>query len=262
MYASEVISPSHNSLGSRSLSAALVLLLGLVMPSVANACNLCADAASRVTQPGVLDAGRVLFLFFMASGVLLIIGRFSKAEWRLGSKLYWLVGVAVVVGGVWAATTGLTLAAGPLLLVLSLMRIYRASKLPSPSSRELLATLLAGLFVVAGPTAFLVGNQRASNLDYLFSSLGAGQPVTVKEALKALQAKDEAAAAACDRLGDLKARNTDLHQSRPMELLALTRLAEDKGGCPDDVLYVQRVCAFPAEAKMDGNLSCAGGPKD
>jgi hypothetical protein len=115
---------------------------------------------------------------------------------------------------------------------------------------------------VAGPAALLVGNQRASNLDYLFSSLGAGQPVTVKEALKALQAKDEAAAAACGRLGDLKTRQTDLRESRPMELLALMRLAQIKGSCPEDVLHLQRLCAFPDEAKINGNLSCAGGPKD
>jgi len=262
MYDSSVLSPSRNPLPLRSLSAAFAVPLGLVMPSAANACSLCVDAASRVTLPGVLDAGRLLLLFFVASAALMLFGRISGADWRLGSKLYWLVGAAAVLGGFVAGTTGLTLAAGPLLIVASLLRIYQAAKLPKLSTRELLAALLAGLFVVAGPAAFLIGNQRASSLGHLFAALSSRHPVTVKEAFRVLQAKDGAPAVACDRLDELKTGSADSQESRPMEWFGLMRLAESKGNCPEAVLSLQRLCAFPDEANLDSNLSCAGRPKD
>ncbi len=262
MYDPAMPSPARTPISLRSLSAALAVPLGLVMPSAANACSLCADAASRVTLPGVLDAGRILFLFFVASAALMLFGRITGAEWRLGSKLYWLVAAAAVLGGGLAAITGLTLAAGPLLVVASLMRIYQAAKLPKPSTRELLAALLAGLFVVVGPAAFLIGNQRANSLEHLFAALASRHPVTAKEALKALQAKDEAAPVACDRLDEFKAVSTDSQEFRPMEWFGLMRLAESRGNCPDAVLSLQRHCSFPDDAKMDSSLSCAGQPND
>lgn len=261
MYDSVMLSPYRKLLPLRSLSASLAVFLGLTMPSSAKACSLCADAASRVTRPGVLDAGQVLLLFFVASAALMLFGRISGAEWRLGSKLYWLVGVAAVLGGGVAGRTGLTLAAGPLLLIVSLMRIYKAAKLPTPSTRELLAALLAGLFVVAGPTALLIGNQSASSLDHLFASLASRNPVTAKEALKALQARDDATAIACERLDELKTAGVQSQEPRPMEWLGLMRLAESKGNCPEAVLSLQGLCDFPDDAKMNASLSCAGRPK-
>lgn len=257
-----MLSPSCKALPFRSLSAALGLSLGLAMPTAANACSFCADAASRVTQPGVLDAGRVLLWFFVASAALMLYGRISGAEWRLQSKGYWVVGAAAVIGGFKAATTGLTLAAGPPLIVVSLMRVYRAVKLPKPSSRELLAALLAGLFLVSGPAVFLIGNQRASSLDYLFSTLAAGHPVTAKQALKALRSQAEAPAVACDRLDELNNGIPGSQESRPMEWFGLMTLAESTGSCPEAVLSLQRRCLFPDDAKMDTNLSCEGTPKD
>jgi hypothetical protein len=258
MYDPDMSLSFRHSLPLRSLSAGLAVSLGIAMPSAANACSLCSDAASRVTLPGVLDAGRVLLLFFLASVALTLFGRISGAEWRLGSKLYWLVGTAAVLGGFVAATTGLTLAAAPLLILASLMRLYRTAKLPKPSARELLAALLAGLFVLAAPAAFLIGNQRASSLDYLFSALAAAHPVTAKQALKALQAREEATAVACDRLDEILLSPAS-QEPRPMEWFGLMRLAESKGTCPKVVLSIQRLCAFPDEARMDGSLSCAGG---
>ena len=238
-----------------------VLLLGLVIPSVGNACSLCVDAASRVTLPGVLDAGQVLLLFFVASAALMLFGRFSGSEWRLGSKLYWLVGVAAVLGAGVAGRTGLTLAAGPFLLSLSLMRVYKAAKLPTLSSRELLAALLAGLFVVAAPAAFLIGNQSASSLEHLFASLASRNPVTAKEALKALQNRDDASPLACERLTELQVEGASNQESRPMEWLGLMRLAERKGSCPEAVLSLQKFCAFPDDARMNASLNCAGRSK-
>ncbi len=263
MYDPAMESSSHKFLPLRRQgAAALAVPLGLAVPSAAKACSLCADAASRVTLPGALDAGRVLLLFFVASVAVMLFGRIFGSEWRLGSKLYWLVGVAAVLGGSVAAATGLTLAAGPPLLIASLMRIYQATKLPKLSTRELLATLLAGLFVIGGPAAFLIGNQRANSLDHLFAALSSGHPVTAKEALKALQAKDEATAVACDRLDSITTGSADSQESRPMEWFGLMRLAESDGSCPDAVLSLQRLCAFPDEAKMDVRLSCIGRPKD
>jgi len=260
MYDPPMLSPFRTPLRLLLLSAGLAVALGLALPSAANACSLCADAVSRVTLPGVLDAGRVLILFFVASVALMLFGRISGAEWRLGSKLYWLAGAAAVLGGFVAAKTGLTLAAGPLLMVASLMRIYRAAKLPKLSIRELLAALLAGLFLVAGPAAFLIGNQRASSLDHLFAALASNR-VTAKAALKALQARDDATAVACDRLDEILLSPAS-QESRPMEWFGLMRLAESKASCPEAVLSLQRLCAFPDEAKMSDSLSCAGRPKD
>jgi len=261
MYDPPMLSPFRTPLRLLLLSAGLAVALGLALPSAANACSLCADAVSRVTLPGVLDAGRVLILFFVASVALMLFGRISGAEWRLGSKLYWLAGAAAVLGGFVAAKTGLTLAAGPLLIVASLMRIYRAAKLPKLSIRELLAALLAGLFLVAAPAAFLIGNQRASSLDHLFAALASRHPVTAKSALKALQARDDATAVACARLDEILLSPAS-QESRPMEWFGLMRLAESKASCPEAVLSLQRLCAFPDEAKMSDSLSCAGRPKD
>ncbi|MEE2829143.1 MAG: hypothetical protein VX498_08140 [Myxococcota bacterium] len=263
MYDPAMLSSSSKALPIRRLIPAVGVALSLaVTPSMAMACSLCADAASRVTMPGVLDAGRVLLLFFVASAALMLFGRISGAEWRLGSKLYWLVGAAAVLGGFVAATTGLTLAAGPLLILASLVRIYRAAKLPSLSTRELLAALLAGLFVLAGPTALLIGNQRADSLDHLFAALASGHPVTADEALRALQTRDEAAARACDRLGEITTRKADSQEARPMEWFGLMRIAQSRGSCPDAVLALQTLCDFPEEAELGSSLSCAGQAKD
>ena len=238
-----------------------VLLLGLAIPSAGNACSLCVDAASRVTLPGVLDAGQVLLLFFGASAALMLFGRVSGVEWRLGSKLYWLVGVAAVLGAGLAGRTGLTLAAGPLLLSLSLMRVYKAARLPSPSTHELLAALLAGLFVIAAPAAFLLGNQSASSPEHLFASLASRNPVTAKEALKALQNRDDASALSCERLTELQVEGVPSQESRPMEWFGLIRLAERKGSCAEAVLWLQDLCDFPDDARMNASLNCAGRPK-
>ena len=246
---------------SQSLSAAAAVLVGLAAPSAASACSLCVDAASRVTMPGVLDAGRVFLLFFVASTALAVFGRISGGDWRLGSKLYWLVGAAAVIGSLVAAKTGLILAAGLPLMVVSLMRIYRAAKLSSLSTHELLAGLLAGLFVVAGPAAFLIGNQRASSLDYLFASLASRHPVTAREALIALQAKGEAGGLACERIEGLGAGSVSGEEARPMEWFGLLQLADGKGSCPEAVLSLQRLCDFPDGARMDVSLTCAGRPK-
>ena len=239
-----------------------LLFLGMTLPSVASACSLCADAASHVTRPGLLDAGSVLFLFFLASAVLMLFGRLSGGEWRLGSKLYWLVGGGAVFGTFIAAITGMTLAAAPPLILASLLRVYRASKLTKLSARELLATLLSALFLIAGPSAFLLGNQRASDIDYLFSALASRHHVTVNKAFNALQSMDEATAVACARLEQVKAGNEAGQDSRPMEWLGLMRLSEGKGLCPQAVLSMQEFCAFPEGAKIDTNLSCAGDAQD
>jgi hypothetical protein len=44
--------------------------------------------------------------------------------------------------------------------------------------------------------------------------------------------------------------------------VTLPGLAEGQGHCPEAVLSLQKLCAFPEGAKMDASLSCAGRARD
>lgn len=242
------------------MGAALVVPLWMAMTSVAQACNICADAATRITMPGVLNVSQVLVLFVVASAALAVFGHATRAEWRLGSRIYWLAWPAAFIGGLTAAMTGIAFLAGPILVIASLLRMYRTTKLQRPSSRERMAALLAAILVVATPTVLLVGNQRARNVDYLFDSLTSGHYITATKAFTALETTEGAAPVACERLEALKPGEEDAQKTTPMAWFGLMQLAGEVETCPELVLAVQALCAFPGDAQMSRHLACGEQP--